>query len=160
LLAKKDVKSRLIRWIILLQEFDLEIKDKRGTENLVADHISRLQLDPTEGELSNDDSFVNEQLYRVEATPVPWYADLANYLVCEVVPVEFTYQQKKKFLFDAKHYFWDDPYLFKLGVNDIRRCCVSQDEVQSILVHYHSSLYGGHASTAKTAVKVLQIIFF
>ena len=98
LLAKKDAKLRLIRWILLLQEFDLQIRDKSGAENVVADHLSRLELPGKELELLIDDYFRGEQLLQVQSS-VPWYADFVNYLVCRVLPPELTYQQKKKIFF-------------------------------------------------------------
>ena len=60
LMDKKDAKPRLIKWVLMLQEFDLEIKDKKGIENLVADHLSRL-----EGPINDvhiNDNFPDEQL--------------------------------------------------------------------------------------------------
>ena len=73
LMTKKDAKSRLIRWVLLLQEFDLEIKDKKGTENLVVDHLSRLER--ARDEVHVNDDFPNEQLLAIEdKKPVPWFA--------------------------------------------------------------------------------------
>ncbi|XP_071924771.1 uncharacterized protein [Coffea arabica] len=70
LLNKKEAKPRLIRWILLLQEFDLEIKDKRGAENMVADHLSRLIN--SEGPAPLKDNFPDEHHFVVQKT-TPWY---------------------------------------------------------------------------------------
>ncbi|GJY87049.1 reverse transcriptase domain-containing protein [Tanacetum coccineum] len=98
LFKKQDAKPRLIRWILLLQEFDIEIKDKKVVENIVVDHLSRIDNNET-----SDDSARDE----------PWFADFANYLVGDIIPKGMTYQQKNKFFSDLKHYFWEEPYLSK-----------------------------------------------
>ena len=91
LMTKKDVKPRLIRWVLLLQKFDLKIKDKKGTENLVAYHLSRLEGPGDEVQVNDD--FPDEQLLAIEDTkPTPWFADYVNYLVAKVIPPEFSYQ--------------------------------------------------------------------
>ena len=91
LMTKKDAKPRLIRWVLLLQEFDVEIKDKKGTENLVPDHLSRLE--GASDEVQVNDNFPDEQLLAIEdKRAVPWFADYVNYLVAKVVPPKFNYQ--------------------------------------------------------------------
>jgi hypothetical protein len=64
LLAKKDAKPRLIRWILLLQEFDVEIRDKKGVENVVADHLSRMNRGQNDKE-PIEDKMRDDHLYRV-----------------------------------------------------------------------------------------------
>ncbi|RVW30811.1 hypothetical protein CK203_106539 [Vitis vinifera] len=81
LLTKQDAKARLIRWILLLQEFNLQIRDKKGVENVVADHLSRLNIAHDTHGLPINDDFPEESLMLVEE--VPWFAHIANYLVRE-----------------------------------------------------------------------------
>ena len=89
--TKKDAKPRLIRWVLLLQEFELEIKDKKGIENLVADHLSRLE--GPRDDVQINDNFPDEQLLAIEDIQlVRWFADCVNYLVAKVIPLEFSYQ--------------------------------------------------------------------
>ena len=67
LLSKKETKSRLIRWILLLQESDLEIWDKKGSENVVVDHLSCLLVELTHDTIPLRDSFPDEQLFAVSS---------------------------------------------------------------------------------------------
>ncbi|GKC53009.1 reverse transcriptase domain-containing protein [Tanacetum coccineum] len=110
----KDAKPRLIRWILLLQEFDIEIKDKKGTENVVADHLSRIDNNESSDDSEVDDNFPGETLMEINTRNEPWFADFANYLWGNIIPKGMTYQQKNKFFSDPKHYFWEEPYLFKV----------------------------------------------
>ena len=104
LLNKTDSKPRLIRWISLLQEFDLVIQDKKGSKNLVADHLSRLiNEEVTLKELVIRDEFPDELLFIMNERP--WFTDLDNFKAAGIIPKDLTWQQKKKFLHDARFYF-------------------------------------------------------
>ena len=122
LLAKKESKPRLIRWILLLQEFDLEIKDRRGSQNLVVDHLSRLEHIKSDSTPIND-AFPFDSLYAISEV-VPWYAPIANYLVSHTFPPNFTKHQRDKLKSESKYYIWDDPYLWKYGADQVIRWCV------------------------------------
>ncbi|BBG99581.1 transposable element gene [Prunus dulcis] len=160
LLTKKDAKPRLIRWILLLQEFDLEIRDKKGCENVVADHLSRIVVEEQgEAVLPLNETFPDEQLY-VAQVKEPWYADFVNYLACGVLRNDLTYQDKKKFFSMVKHYVWDEPFLFKHCPDQLIRRCVPEEEQESILRHSHELACGGHFGAKKTALKILQSGFF
>eukprot|EP00258_Populus_trichocarpa_P034346 XP_024450365.1 uncharacterized protein LOC112326507 [Populus trichocarpa] len=126
LLSKKDSKARLVRWILLLQEFDITIKDKKGTENVVADHLSRLTTDSRSDITPIDDYFPDESLFSVST--MPWYASIVNFLVSGQLPAHWSTQDKRKFLNEVKNFYWDDPYLFKYCPDQIFRRCIPDNE--------------------------------
>ncbi|GJQ97039.1 reverse transcriptase domain-containing protein [Tanacetum coccineum] len=109
LFKKQDAKPRLIRWILLLQEFDIEIKDRKGTEYVAADHLSRIEKEETSDDSEVDDNFPGETLIKINTKDDLWFTDFANYLVSDIITKGMTYQQKNKFFFDIKHYFWEEP---------------------------------------------------
>ncbi|KAL4376234.1 hypothetical protein GQ457_02G040140 [Hibiscus cannabinus] len=155
MLSKKDAKPRLIRWILLLQEFDIEIIDRKGTENQVADHLSRLEnkdIADTADEIQEAEDLAEKS--------TPWYADFVNYIVSGILPHQLNYQGRKRFRHNAKGYFWDEPYLFKQYADQIIRRCIPEEEQQIILEQCHSAPYGGHFGGNRTAAKVLQSGFY
>ena len=96
LMAKKEVKPRLIRWVLLLQEFDLEIKDKKGSDNVIVDHLSKVEKTTVQEERREIvENFPDEQLFQLSLQS-PRYADIVNFLACGIMPPEFNYQQRKK----------------------------------------------------------------
>src|SRR4051795_12375648 len=161
LMSKKDAKPRLIRWVLLLQKFDLHIIDRKAAENPVADNLSRLE-NIVDDPIPVNDSFPNEQLAAIKVTSLdcPWYAHYANFIVSKYLPPTFTAKQKRKFFYDLRYYFWDEPHLYKEGVDGVMRRCVPEHEQGEILRKCHCSAYGGHHAGDRTAQKVLQSAFY
>ena len=86
LLTKQNSKARLIIWVLLLQEFNIQIRDKKGVENVVAYHLSRLTIAHNTHNSPIFDEFPEESLLTVSIAP--WYAHIANFLVTGELPVE------------------------------------------------------------------------
>ncbi|GJS64343.1 reverse transcriptase domain-containing protein [Tanacetum coccineum] len=135
----KDVKPRLIRWVLLLQGFNIEIKDKKGVENLAADHLSRFK-NPNIGELAEEEianKFPDEHLMILKAKlndEEPWYEDYVNYI--------------------------DEPYAFRLCLDNVMRRCMAGDEILEILAHCHSGPTGRHHSASIIGRKVYETGFY
>ncbi|XP_019096532.1 PREDICTED: uncharacterized protein LOC104768105 [Camelina sativa] len=129
--GQKDAKPRLLRWILLLQEIDIEVKVKKGIENGVADHLSRIRIDddvPIHDYWSYDGD-----LAAVVNSNQPWYADIANYLAAEVEPEKFTGYNKKRLMRELRRYYWDEPYLYKHCSDGVYRRCLAEIEVPDVL---------------------------
>ncbi|GKD65688.1 reverse transcriptase domain-containing protein [Tanacetum coccineum] len=100
LLSKQDAKPRLLRWVLLLQEFDIIICDKKGTKNLAADHLSRLE-NPHKDVFENKDineNFPLETLGVISSGSTPWFADIANFHAGNFIIKGMSSQQKQNSL--------------------------------------------------------------
>nr|GEW15305.1 reverse transcriptase domain-containing protein [Tanacetum cinerariifolium] len=164
LFSKKDAKARLLRWILLLQEFDFKVIDTKGAENYAVDHLLRLEnpyeniFDPKE----INKTFPLESLIKVahQYPSTPWFTNFANYHTGNFIIKGMTTQQKQKFFKDAQHYFWDDPYLFKTYPDQIIRRCVAGQEAIDILNACHSGPTGGYYGANYTTNKVFDSGFY
>ena len=109
LMVKNVVKPRFIGWFLLLQEFDFKVKDKKGTENALADHYSKLE-DQTMLEVGQkdkiDDAFHDEHVLSASQDLIPWFTNFVNYLASDIVPSDLSFHQRKKFMYYQKSSFW------------------------------------------------------
>ena len=101
--TKQNAQARLIRWVLLLQEFNLQIKDEKGVENVVADHLSRLTIAHDTHSPPINDEFPEESLMQLEKAP--WYAHIANFLAIGEIPPDWKEQDKKYFFAKIHSYY-------------------------------------------------------
>ena len=90
LIKKKNAKTRLIRWVLLLQKFNLEIINKKGIENLIIDHLFHLQLIKMKTKFPIKEEFLYEQHFSLKSLFTYWFVDYVNLLASRVMPYELT----------------------------------------------------------------------
>nr|XP_009800934.1 PREDICTED: uncharacterized protein LOC104246756 [Nicotiana sylvestris]XP_016515695.1 PREDICTED: uncharacterized protein LOC107832368 [Nicotiana tabacum] len=132
---------------------------KNGTENQVADHLSRLETrnHAAEGDVIKD-TFPDEQLLAVTTREVSWYADFMNYLASEEMPPDLDPHTKKKFLRDVRSYVWYEPFLFKSCADQLMRRCVPESEINVILHDCRVSPYDGNHAAVDYVLKWVETI--
>nr|GEV86679.1 reverse transcriptase domain-containing protein [Tanacetum cinerariifolium] len=163
--AKIEVISKLphpttIKGII---KFDFKVVDTKGAENYAAGHLSRLE-NPYENVFDRkeiNESFSLETISKLahHDQSTSWFAHFANYHAGKFIIKGMTTQQKK-FFKDVKHYFWDDPYLFKTYADQVIWRCVAGQKAVDILTAFHSGPTGGHYGANYTAKKVFDSGFY
>nr|GEY14722.1 reverse transcriptase domain-containing protein [Tanacetum cinerariifolium] len=164
-LGQADAQPILLRWAFLHQEFDIIIRDKKGADNLAADHLSRLE-NPRQSVLDKkeiNETFPLETLNMVSFcgdSSTPWFADFANYHAGNFVVKGMSSQQNNKFIKYVKHYLWDDPFLFKVYADQVIRRCVHGQEAVDILKACHNGPIGGHHGPNYTSKKVFDFGFY
>nr|GEV13161.1 reverse transcriptase domain-containing protein [Tanacetum cinerariifolium] len=135
-----------------------------GAENYAADHLSRLEnpyenvFDPKEINKFFPLETISKLTHHDQSTP--WFTDFANYHAGKFIIKGMSTQQKYKFFKDVKHYFWDDPYLFKTCADQVIQRCVAGQEAVDILIACHSGPIEGHYGSNYTAKKVFDLGFY
>eukprot|EP00253_Pinus_taeda_P028250 PITA_28250 len=157
-LANKPITNgRITRWLILLQEFDITIKDRSRKENLVADFLLRMPK-PADA-AAVEDQFLDEHLFSV-AVQTPWYVDVSNYLTVGKLPKHLTPNEQNQIVQRSTRFSWIGGYLFHTGADMHIRRCIREDEIFDILKACHDGPCGGNFADHRIGHKVLQIGYY
>ena len=151
------IRGKYNRWIVILQEFDLEFMSAKSKKSLVfTELISEL---PCGEEIVYDESFPDEHLFLISPQD-PWYGDIIVYLQTAKLPSNFLKDQRHKLRHLAKNYLIIGDALYRRGFDSILRRCLTLEEAEVVLNDCHSGACGGHLSGFATAQKILRVGYF
>ena len=152
MINKPVIQGRIIRWLLLLQEFTLKIIVWLGKKHVSADHLSRIKTgEPAEG--VNDD-FPDAQLFQIAVLP-EWYRSIGKYLSTGQFPNEMSRNERRKLIIWSRTFQLINGLLYKMGPDHILRRCVLEEEVPRVLKEAHEGPAGGHMGPDTTARKIL-----
>jgi hypothetical protein len=150
LLSKKDVKPRLIRWIVLLQEFNVEIQDKKGSENVVVDHLSRMNCEDVKEPIK--DKMRDDHLYRVLDKDT-WMINIIR--AKRKMPLDHLDKNaQRRVMAESQEYYWDAPYLFRLGADRVLRSVTRESKEDTMDILGLKQRYGLVGSIGHRCIKI------
>ncbi|RDY00716.1 putative mitochondrial protein, partial [Mucuna pruriens] len=139
--------------MLLLQKFNIEIRDKKGVENSITDHLS--QIERKSDPMPIQDEFSDAQLLHINM-PTPWFPNICNFVAASHFPPEASRLYKEKLKSDAKYYTWDDPYLWRVCNDQVHPKCRDQFGPPILSCNTRDDHYG----STQTARKVLDCGFY
>eukprot|EP00253_Pinus_taeda_P015848 PITA_15848 len=156
-LSRRVIGGKYKRWIVILQEFDLEFLSSKSKKSMVfTELISEL---PCGEDTVYEESFPDEHLFLISSLD-PWYRDIIVYLQTSKFPSTFSKDERRKLRHLAKSYVIIGDTLYHRGVDSILRCCLTLEEAKSVLNDCHSGTCGGHLSGLAIAQCILCAGYF
>jgi hypothetical protein len=130
LMNKPINNGQVTRWLLLLQEFNINVLDPLGKDNVVADFLCQIKNE--DDDIPVDDSFPDEHVFSLSVN-TPWFADMENYLATRKLPSHLSPHEKRKIITQSANYSWVGHDCFHIGLDFIICRCVREDEVPEIL---------------------------
>ena len=125
----------------MLQEFNVKIRDKKGAENIVADHLSRMNHGD-DGKEPIEDQMRDDHLYRI-LNKDSWMNEIIRAI--KGMPLDHLDKNaRRRVIAERRKYYWDSPYLYRYGEDGVLRRCTPREEREEVLRKCHSSGYRGH----------------
>jgi hypothetical protein len=157
IMNKPITNGQVTKWLLLFQEFIINVLDRPGKDNVVDYFLSRIKNE--DDDIPVDDSFPDKHIFSLSVN-TPWFADMANYLDTRKLPSHFSPHEKKKIIAQSANYSWVGHDLFHTSPNLIIRRCVREDEIPEILRSCQDGPCGGHFSEKHTTYKVLHLGYY
>ena len=146
------------KWIVILQEFDLEFVSAKLKKSLIFAELISDFLSEAE-ELACEDTFVDEHIFLISMLD-PWYRDIIIYLQTPKTPTHFSRDEQRRLCHISKNYIIVDNTLYHRGVDSILRHCLTHEEAKVVLNDCHRGACGGHLSGLSIAQTILRAGYF
>jgi hypothetical protein len=158
ILTRQLLGGKYSKWIVILQEFDLEFDHATSKKSLVFAELI-CDFPHTTTEKVAVDSLPDESLFLISTDDI-WYGDIIIYLQTQTFRPTLSSNERRCVRYQARHYIILGDTLYRRGINSVFRRCLNFDEAEKALNDCHSGACGGHMSGYATAQKILRAGYF
>jgi hypothetical protein len=158
ILTRQLLGGKYSKWIVILQEFELEFDHATSKKSLVfAELICDFAHTATEKVAVN--SLPDESLFLISTDDI-WYGDIIIYLQTQTFQPALSSNERRHVRYQARHYIILGDTLYRRGLDSVFWCCLTFEEAEKDLNDYHYGACGGHMSGYATAQKILRAGYF